>query len=202
MIQTELVLASGSFIRRKLLEDAGLKFTVQPPDVDETAIKKAVQNGTESLPPADIAQILAQTKAQTVSGQNPDQLTIGADQVLSFEGRLYSKPHSTDAARDQLFELRGNSHELISAVCVARNGETLWSYEQSAVLTMRDFSNEFLGRYLAEMGETVCESVGGYKLEGRGVQLFEKIEGDYFTILGLPLLALLEFLRSQRPELN
>ena len=198
---TEIILASGSQIRRHMLENAGLKISVHPADVDEDAIKSAVQNGTESLLPADVAQILAQTKTQTVSEFKPDALTIGADQVLAFEGTIYNKPKNKQEAQNQLLDLRGKNHELISAVAIAHAGEIIWSHEQSAVLTMRDFSNGFLGRYLAEMGDTVSESVGGYKLEGLGAQLFEKIDGDYFTILGLPLLPVLKFLRTRIPDL-
>ncbi|MEM7424705.1 MAG: Maf family nucleotide pyrophosphatase [Pseudomonadota bacterium] len=197
MIETNIVLASGSRIRRELLENAGLNIEVRPADIDEEAIKSAIQNGTESLTPADIALVLAQTKAQTVSEGAPAELVIGADQVLACNNRIYSKPGNKDAARDQLVALRGKSHELISAVAVARNGEIIWSHEQSVVLHMRDFSNDFLGRYLAGMGSGVTETVGGYKLEGLGVHLFEKIDGDYFTVLGLPVLPLLAYLRTE-----
>jgi septum formation protein len=124
-------------------------------------------------------------------------LVIGADQVLVCDGKIFDKPSTKDEARDQLVTLRGKKHELVSAVAVARHGSTIWSHCAHAQLTMREFSNTFLGYYLAEMGEEITSSVGGYKFEGPGAQLFEKIEGDYFTILGLPLLALLEFLRSQ-----
>ena len=201
MIEPAIVLASSSVIRRKLLVNAGLTVEVHPANIDEDAVKAAVRNGNESLSPADVALILAQTKAQTVSERKSGQLVIGADQVLSFQGRIFSKPADKNAARDQLIELRGKSHELISAVAVARDGDIIWSDERNAVLHMREFSNDFLGRYLAKMGPAVTESVGGYKLEGLGVHFFERIDGEYFTVLGLPMLPLLTFLRLQMPEL-
>ncbi len=202
MIETIIVLASGSTIRRQLLENAGLQVIVYPAEIDEDAIKSALRNGSESLSPADVALVLAQTKSQTVSEAQPGELIVGADQILAFEQKIFSKPVNSEQARDQLFQLRGRTHELISAVAVARAGQIIWSHEQSAVLKMRDFSNEFLGRYLARMESEVTETVGGYKLESLGVHLFEKIEGDYFTVLGLPMLPLLQFLRTQITELE
>ncbi len=201
MSETKIVLASGSAVRRQLLENAGFEIDVHAAGVDENAIRAAVQNGSESLTPADIALLLAQTKAQTVSEKMPGRLILGADQVLALQGRIFNKPANKDAARDHLIELRGKSHELISAAAVVQNGEIIWSHEQNVVLHMREFSNAFLGRYLAEMGDEVTQTVGGYKLEGLGVHLFERIEGDYFTVLGLPMLPLLSFLRSQIADL-
>ena len=201
MMGSAIVLASASAIRRELLVNAGFDVEVHPAEVDEDAIKSAVQSGSEPLSPTDVALILAQTKAQTVSEQRHGQFVIGADQILSFDGQIFSKPSDKQAARDQLIKLRGKSHELISAVAVAADGQIVWSDERSAVLHMREFSNEFLGRYLAAAGNSVLETVGGYKLEGRGVQFFDRIVGDYFTVLGLPMLPLLAFLRAQMSDL-
>ncbi len=202
MLQHEqLVLASASQIRKQLLEAAGLTFITEPANVDEDAIKQAVRGDDSTLRPADIAQLLAQTKASVVSESHPDALVIGSDQILVLEDQLISKPATKDKALDQLIELRGKTHELISAVAVVCRGETLWSYEDVARLSMRDVSSSFLGVYLAEMGDEVTKSVGAYQLEGLGIHLFEKIEGDYFTILGLPLLPLLTFLRTRNPPL-
>ncbi len=197
----ELVLASASQIRKQLLEAAGLRFKTKPAGIDEAAIKEAVHAQENEIRPSDIAQLLAQTKASVVSEGYPDALVIGSDQILVAENRLVSKPATKDEALDQLIELRGKSHELISAVAVARNGEILWSFEDVARLSMRNVSTSFLGVYLAEMGEKVTDTVGAYQLEGLGVHLFEKIDGDYFTILGLPLLPLLAFLRSRNENL-
>ena len=202
MLQHEhLILASASKIRKQLLQAAGLKFDAEPAGVDEQTIKDAVRAQENEIRPADIAQILAQTKASVVSERHPDAVVIGSDQILVAQDKLLSKPATKDEALEQLIELRGKTHELISAVAVMRNGETLWSIEDIARLTMRDISTSFLGVYLAEMGEEVTKTVGAYQLEGIGVHLFEKIEGDYFTILGLPLLPLLAFLRTRNANL-
>ena len=192
-----LILASASRARASVLAAAGLSFRVHPADVDEPAIRESLANGEVEATPGDVAQILAQTKAATISEVSPDALVIGADQVLVCDGRIYEKPKDGDAARDQLLSLRNKTHSLISAVACARDGSILWHHEQTALLTMRHFSNEFLGQYLANAGPGVTESVGGYQLEGAGSQLFSLIDGDYFTILGIPLLPLLGFLRTQ-----
>ncbi len=191
-----LVLASASAARAALLCGAGLDIEIKPATIDEPSIRAALGAGDRSLKPADIAMLLAHAKALDVSEKSAGRLVIGADQVLVCEGIRFDKPGTRDEARDQLIKLRGKRHELITAVVCARGGEILWSHEDVAALVMRDFSNEFLGGYLAAMGDEVLSSVGGYKLEGLGAQLFEHIEGDYFSILGLPLLALLSFLRG------
>lgn len=192
-----LVLASASRARASVLAAAGLSFRVHPADIDEPAIRESLENGEVETTPGDVAQILAQTKAATISEVSPGALVIGADQVLVCDGQIYEKPRDGDAARNQLLSLRNKTHSLISGVACARDGEILWHHEETAFLTMRPFSNEFLGQYLADAGAGVTESVGGYQLEGAGSQLFSQIDGDYFTILGIPLLPLLGFLRVQ-----
>lgn len=193
----KLVLASASRARAVLLTNAGLEFEIDPADVDETAIRDSLDTESEPVAPADVAVMLAQTKAVTVSERKPDALVIGADQVLVLDGEIYAKPENIERARDQLLALRGKTHALISAVAVARNGRVDWYHEQSAQLTMRKFSNTFLGNYLAAVGDDALASVGAYQLEGPGAQLFSAIDGDHFTVLGLPLIALLKHLRTQ-----
>lgn len=189
-----LVLASGSRIRAELLKNAGLTFEVDPATVDERAVEAPLLEA--GLCPEDLATILAEAKAQDVSERRPNDLVIGADQILAFDGERYTKPEDMEAARRQLLKFSGKTHELLSAVVIAKNGETLWRHLSVARLTMRPYGPEFVGRYLASVGDVALTSVGAYQLESRGIQLFERIEGDYFTILGLPLLPLLEELRN------
>nr|WP_137389264.1 nucleoside triphosphate pyrophosphatase [Rhodoligotrophos defluvii] len=191
--RSQIVLASTSPARRSMLEAAGVRLTVAPPEIDENAVKQAIAPSD----PADMAMILAQTKAVTVSEANRSALVVGADQVLAVDGQVLDKPKSKAEARDQLLDLRGRQHVLFSAVACARNGAVIWSHDAEATLSMRAFSTEFLGAYLAALDEKVTETVGGYHLEGLGAQMFDKIEGDYFTVLGLPLLPLLAFLREE-----
>lgn len=188
-----LVLASTSRIRAELLTKAGLVFEILRPEVDENALKASASD----LSPGDLAQSLARSKAVSVADRWPEAMVIGADQVLNLEGRTFDKPKSTEEARNHLKELRGRSHVLETAICCARDGKNLFCHLGRATLTMRSFSDSFLDDYLEQMGPEVLTSVGAYKLEGLGAQLFEAIEGDYFTILGLPLLPLLDFLRRQ-----
>lgn len=196
---TLLVLASASPARRALLASAGLEFEIAVADIDETEIRDELLSlGT---PPGEIATTLAQGKAEAVTKQTTGQfnntaIIIGADQVLVFEDEIFEKPKNHGAAHDTLKRLRGKTHELISAAVGYRAGRQIWSCRESAQLTMRNFSDDFLEDYLrAEEGQLT--SVGAYRLEGRGAQLFSRIEGDFFTILGLPLLALLGFLRAE-----
>ena len=192
-----VILASASTVRADMLRNAGVTFDIHAANVDEDAIRQSLETGTGDVTPSDVAVVLAQAKAMTVSQQISGALVIGADQILVCDGEIYTKPGDKNAARDQLFRLRGKTHSLISAVACACDGEVLWFHEQTAHLTMRDFSNEFLGTYLADAGVSVTKSVGAYQLESLGVQLFSAVEGDYFTVLGLPLLPLLTFLRTQ-----
>jgi septum formation protein len=191
-----LILASASRSRAKLLEAAGLAFIVEPPGLDEAAMRQAI-SGERSLDPHDIAEVLARAKAEAVSDLAAKAYVIGGDQVLELDGAVLSKPDSMEAARSQLLDLRGKTHTLHTSVAVATNGEAIWAETTIASLTMRKLSPEFIGRYLAAAGEEVLGSVGTYQLEGLGVQLFERIDGDYFSILGLPLIPLLDTLRRE-----
>lgn len=190
-----VVLASGSAVRAALLRSAGVSTTVDIPGVDEAEIKAGML--AEGADAAAIAETLAQLKAQRVSQRHRQQLVVGADQVLSCDGRLYDKPGTLTEAREQLLSLRGRRHQLSSAVALVRGGNRLWHHIGRATLTMREFSEDFLDHYLQATGKAVCEIVGGYQLEGLGSQLFADVDGDYFTILGLPLLPLLDILREQ-----
>ena len=189
----KLVLASTSRIRGELLTRAGLAFKSVRPAVDENELKKT----SKDLSPGDLALSLAAAKAVSVANRMPDALVIGADQVLNLAGEVFDKPDTPAAARRQLIDLRGRSHILETALCCALGDKVVWQHLGRATLTMRSFSDGFLDDYLRQMGPDVTTSVGGYKLEGLGAQLFEAIEGDYFTILGLPLLPLLDYLRRR-----
>ncbi|HEX2447336.1 MAG TPA: Maf family nucleotide pyrophosphatase [Methyloceanibacter sp.] len=191
-----LILASSSTSRARLLEAAGLAFIVEPPGLDEAVMRQAV-SGEEVLSPHDIAEVLARAKAEAVSDLAPKAYVIGSDQVLALRDTIFTKPDSMEAARRQLLDLSGKTHELHTAVAVATNGETIWADTTLATLTMRKLTPEFIGRYLAAAGEEVLNSVGAYQIESLGVQLFEKIDGDYFSILGLPLIPLLDTLRRE-----
>ena len=190
----EVVLASESPVRRQLLENAGLAVLRDAAHVDEAALR-AEHAKSGPTDPASLAGELARMKAEKVSARHGSRWVIGADQILSCEGAIVSKPADIAEARRQLVFLRGKTHALTSAVAVARNGRSEWRNVDSARLTMRAFSDAFLDDYLATMGGEVTETVGGYKIEGRGLQLFDELHGDHFTILGLPLLPLVAFLR-------
>lgn len=189
-----IVLGSASATRRDLLESAGISFVVDTAAVDEDSIKASMREQTGN--PARVAELLAELKATRVSARHPGAIIIGADQMLDCEGVWYDKPADLAAARTQLMTLRGRSHRLTSAVVAVRDGSRLWHHSDSARLTMRQFSDAFLDDYLSRAGNDVLSSVGAYQLEGLGAQLFLAVEGDHFTILGLPLLPLLDFLRE------
>jgi septum formation protein len=191
-----LILGSASASRAALLKGAGLDFTTEPAGVDEDAIRKVLARGNGSGP-ADVAEVLARAKAETVSERNPGALVIGADQVLSAGARLFEKPGDMEAARATLLALQGKTHQLHSAVALARGGTVNWAHVETASLTMRALTPKQIGRYLSAAGEAALASVGAYQLEALGAHLFDKIEGDYFTILGLPLLPLLARLREE-----
>lgn len=191
----DLILASGSATRAKILRDAGISFSVEKPRVDEEAVKQRLRE--QGRTPREQAEALAEAKALSVS-QSVGGLVLGADQMLAFEGRAFDKPASRAEAKAQLQQLRGGQHELITAIVIAKDGGTLWRHVDRPRLTMRNFSDAFLGSYLDQAGAAALGSVGGYQLEGPGAQLFETIEGDYFSILGLPLMPLLAFLRDQK----
>lgn len=188
-----VVLASGSAARRRLLADAGVAFEVRRPGVDEDAAKASLL--AEGLGPREVADALAELKAVKVSAAEPDALVIGADQTLDLDGALLSKPADMAAAREQLLALRGRAHRLHSAVVVARGGAPIWREVKTARMQVRPFSDAFLGAYLEQEDAAVLESVGGYRIEGLGAQLFAAAEGDTPTIMGLPLWGLLDLLR-------
>lgn len=189
-----VVLASASPARAALLRAAGVAMSVDVAAIDETEVKASLV--TAGAAPDAIADKLAELKAQRVSRRHPGSLVIGADQVLDCEGVLFDKPADLAEARRQLLALRGRRHQLSSAVVLVRDGARIWQHTGRASLVMREFSPAFLERYLESVGAAALQSVGGYQLEGLGAQLFARIEGDYFTILGLPLLPLLDILRE------
>jgi septum formation protein len=199
MIQAEhppLILASASSTRRALLDAAGLRYTAQPAAVDEAAIKEAAQ--AEGIPAADAALILADAKAERIARKAPEALVIGCDQLLVCEGSWFDKPPDLAGARQHLLRLRGKRHELVTAIVCHRHGGRAWQHVATPRLTMRNISDEFLDAYLAAEADHVTKSVGAYRLEGPGIQLFSRVEGDHSAILGLPLLPLLDFLRQHR----
>ena len=187
-----ITLASTSKVRADVLAGAGVAFDVTAPGVDEDAVKAGLL--AEGVSPRDVADALAELKAVRVSMKRPG-LVIGADQTLDLDGQLIDKAGGRAEAKERLLALRGRSHTLHSGVVIARDGSPIWREVKSARLTMRSFSDAFLERYLDREGDAILSSVGCYRLESEGVQLFERIDGDYFTILGLPLLGLLDFLR-------
>jgi len=188
-----LVLASASATRRLMLESAGLPVEIRPADIDE----RAVEDAAGAAGPAQVAALLAAAKARTVAARsNADDLIVAADQTLGCDERVFHKPDGRDAARAQLLALRGRTHELHAAVAVHDRGRLAFAVTATARLTMRNFSTGFLDAYLDAVGSRASASVGGYQIEGIGIQLFERIDGDHFTILGLPLLPLLGYLRS------
>ena len=189
-----LVLASASVARRAVLDAAGLRFQAVPAAVDEAAIKEAAL--AEGIPAAEAAMMLADAKAERIARRDPEALVIGCDQLLVCDGRWYDKPPDMSAARAQLSALRGRTHDLVTAVVCHRHGGRVWQHLARPRMTMRDFSDAFLDDYLATEGERVLGSVGAYRLEGPGIHLFARIQGDHAAILGLPLLELLGFLRQ------
>ncbi|OXT02248.1 septum formation protein Maf [Notoacmeibacter marinus] len=189
-----LILASASPWRCAMLEQAGLSVLAEPANIDERAIDTALEGpGTG---PDDLALILAEAKAMAVSERHPDALVLGADQVLSLEGETLHKSRDFEEARRRLLQLSGKTHRLNSGLALCRGGKTLWRHVSVAEMTMRDLDPGFIGRYLALAGQAVLGSVGAYQIEGPGIQLFERIDGDYWTIVGLPLLPLLTQLRA------
>jgi septum formation protein len=189
-----VVLASASPARAALLRAAGIPILVDVAAIDEAEVKSSLLAARAE--PAAVAEALAELKAQRVSRRHAGNLVIGADQVLECEGVLFDKPANMAAARSQLLALRGRRHQLVSAAVLVRDGQRLWHHVARADLTMREFSTDFLDRYLRSAGGATLSSVGAYQLEGVGAQLFGSVDGDYFTILGLPLLPLLGILRE------
>lgn len=188
----KLILASASRSRADMLRDAGVEFGIVPAHADEDALKHSMAGSGSHA----IAEALAELKALTISTKYPNALVLGADQILDFAGEIVSKSESMGEAAALLRRLRGKTHRLVSACVLAQGGAAIWRHVEISTLAMRAFSDEFLQTYLAEEGEELLSGVGCYRLEERGAQLFEKIEGDYFSILGLPLLPLLAALRE------
>jgi septum formation protein len=189
---TDFVLASGSQIRRQVLDGAGVPFSIHKPDVDE-AVLKAENPG---LSPAEMAVLLGRAKADAVSRLRPGALVLGADQTMELDGHLLDKLERPELARERLQAMRGRPHHLHSGLALSRDGETVWQHAQTSTLHVRKFSDAFLDRYLDRAGFALTASVGAYAYEGLGAQLFDRVEGDYYAILGLPLLPLLAALRE------
>jgi septum formation protein len=188
-----LILASKSPFRAQILKNAGVKFRAEAAVMDERSVEAPLlKSGADA---EDVAAVLAEAKAQDVSARFPDAVVLGCDQTLSLGDELFHKPADMQAARLHLLKLSGKTHLLSSALALAKGGETLWRHVSTARLTMRVLTPAFIGRHLARVGSAALSSVGAYQYEGEGIQLFEKIDGDYFTIVGLPLLPLLAELR-------
>lgn len=194
-VRSKIVLASASSSRADLLNNARVPFEVKPAGVDEQEIKERFS--AQGATAIDTADALAELKATTVSCAAPDHIVIGADQILDLDGQWFDKPKTMAEARSHLLSLRGRTHYLATAVVVAMDGHRVWETHDHPALTMRNFSDTFLDDYLASTGEAILSSVGAYHLEGLGAQLFDRIEGSFFSILGLPLLPLLTYLRER-----
>ncbi|MET3662102.1 Maf-like protein [Aquamicrobium ahrensii] len=189
----KLILASGSSFRKAMLVDAGLDIEAVPAEIDERAVEAPLANSGVS--PEDVAMILAEAKAIEVSQRRPGALVLGCDQTLSLGDEVFHKPADMEGARRRLLSLSGKTHQLNSAAVLVRDGAVLWRHVGIASLTMRQLEPAFIGRHLARVGDRALSSVGAYQIEGEGIQLFEKVEGDHFTIVGLPLMPLLAELR-------
>lgn len=194
-MQKPLILASSSATRAQILRAAGLTLSTQSPRIDEETIRRALES--DGAHPRDIADALAEMKARKIADRNPDALVLGCDQVLEFDRRAWGKAETMAEARGQLLSLRGQPHHLLSALVLYDDGKPVWRHIGKATLTMREFSDAWLDDYLVRNWESIRHSVGGYKLEEEGIRLFTAIEGDYFTILGLPLLPLLAYLGTR-----
>lgn len=191
-----IILASASSSRAQILRDAGVPFTVDQASIDEEAVKRSMR--AEGADVEAVAVTLAELKALRVSPRHADALVIGADQMLDCNGTWFDKPANADHARAHLKALSGRTHELIAAVCVALNGSIIWHHVDRARLTMRQLSDRFIDAYLSACGDSILGSVGAYRVEGHGIQLFSRIDGSHFTILGLPLIPLLDLLRAHQ----
>lgn len=192
---SSLILASKSPFRAQLLNNAGLTFGTENADIDERAVEAPLYRSGAT--PEDVAMVLAEAKALAVSEKHPDAIIIGCDQTLSLGDEIFHKPADLEEAGKNLLKLSGKTHQLNSGIVLVKNGETIWRHVAIAYMTMRPLQPQFIGRYLGRIGDNALSSVGAYQVEGEGIQLFEKIEGDYFTIIGLPLLPLLQKLREE-----
>ena len=189
---TQIILASSSTIRSQMLRNAGVNLETIPARIDEDSVKMALE--VEDAPPRDVADTLAEMKARKIAQSGAGPLVLGCDQVLSFKGTVLSKPKTIDDARTQLRSLRGETHQLLSAAVVYEDLKPVWRHVGVARLTMRDFSDAYLEDYLSRNWDSIKWSVGGYKIEEEGIRLFRMVQGDTFTIQGLPLLELLSYL--------
>ncbi|MEM6310185.1 MAG: Maf family nucleotide pyrophosphatase [Pseudomonadota bacterium] len=187
-----IILASGSVTRSQLLQNAAVAHEVIPARIDEDAVKSSL--GAEGASPRDVADVLAELKAQRIGAKHSDALVIGCDQVLAFGQDILSKPRTPDEASDQIRRLRGQKHQLLSAAVIYGEGKPLWRHVGTVRLHMRDLSDDFIDDYVDRNWQSIKDAVGSYKLEEEGVRLFTRIEGDYFNVLGLPLLELLSYL--------
>lgn len=194
-VNPSLILASKSPFRAQLLKNAGLTFGTENADIDERAVEAPLYSSGAT--PEDVAMVLAEAKALAVSEKHPDAIIIGCDQTLSLGDEIFHKPADLEEAGKNLLKLSGKTHQLNSGIVLVKNGETIWRHVAIAYMTMRPLQPQFIGRYLGRIGDNALSSVGAYQVEGEGIQLFEKIEGDYFTIIGLPLLPLLQKLREE-----
>lgn len=188
----EIILASGSPVRASLLRQTGIEFQTGIARVDEGMMKSSMLS--EQASPRDIADKLAELKAMKVSNKNPHAFVLGCDQILLQDGKIFSKPKNPNELRAQLLQLRNSKHELFSAAVICQNAQPIWRFIGKARLTMRDFSETYLDNYIAQNWKSVENCVGGYQIEGEGLRLFQQIEGDYFSILGMPLLEIVNFL--------
>lgn len=195
IVTPSLILASKSPFRAQLLNNAGLTFGTENADIDERAVEAPLYRSGAT--PEDVAMVLAEAKALAVSEKHPDAIIIGCDQTLSLGDEIFHKPADLEEAGKNLLKLSGKTHQLNSGIVLVKNGETIWRHVAIAYMTMRPLQPQFIGRYLGRIGDNALSSVGAYQVEGEGIQLFEKIEGDYFTIIGLPLLPLLQKLREE-----
>jgi septum formation protein len=193
-VTEKLILASGSPFRKAMLENAGITVEAIPADLDERALEAPLAESGAS--PEEVALVLAEAKAVAVSEEHPGRLVLGCDQTLSLGDEVFHKPADMEGARRHLLKLSGQTHQLNSAVVLVRDGATLWRHVAVASLTMRELDPGFIGRHLARVGNKALSSVGAYQIEGEGIQLFDKVEGDHFTIVGLPLLPVLAELRE------
>lgn len=198
MAEREIILASASPTRARLLEAASVTFRVVPSEVDEQVIREQLSADNEEIDPADIAEVLARAKAEDVSRRYPEAIVVGGDQVLALGREIFAKAATVDEARDVLMKLRGQTHQLHSAVAIAEAGDVTWADIDTASVTMRKYSATALSQYLLIAGVRALESVGAYQIEGPGVVLFERIDGDHFTVMGMPLLPLLAELRDRK----
>ena len=193
MVSEALILASGSVARRRLLESAHIPFQIKVSNIDEGPIK--ADCWAREISAVETAIILARAKADNVGKDRPDNFVLGVDQILVCEGLWFDKPAGRDALRAQLVQLGGRIHKLINVAVVVQDGAVVWQHQDVITMVMRPLSNAFIETYINEAGEAACQSVGGYQLEGMGAQLFDHVGGDFFSILGLPLLPLLAFMR-------